>query len=291
MSHTERNPSLPKRFSFSSAETFESCPRKWHAKYVKKILDPAGPEAAAGSFVHSVLEEIMGKHRRERTLLSARAAAKAAWETFAPNFAELQAADPDRVTEIRRKAWGDITRAFAAEDLGEVEVVGLETKLDVDMDGVPMVGFVDRIDRDWLGGVVVNDYKTGKIPAPRYKLPKERQIRLYAKGYEISTGEVPTSGRILWIGGAKKPKVWDVDVGPKHVEETVNWFRWLWESLDAAFDTDVFEEKPGPLCGWCPDLADCQSGHTAVLARMGEGKTVGPGEGVMVELGLAKISA
>lgn len=45
------------RSSASQIDTFERCARKWAYSYVEKIKAPAGPAAAHGSRVHSVLED------------------------------------------------------------------------------------------------------------------------------------------------------------------------------------------------------------------------------------------
>lgn len=258
----------PERLSPSAAETFDQCPKKWEFKYVKGIEGAAGPEAMLGTFVHSVLEQLMELAGPERSMPAAKAIAREIWrdQGYEDQFSVFEAEPVD----ARRAAWAAIVRLFRIENPRDIEVVSTEDKFRTTIGGVPFLGIVDLQHRDWLGGLVIRDWKTGKPPAPMFRAPKDRQVRLYAAAVEAETGEVPSGGQLVWLG--KSPGIWEVDVDPIAVGEAVGWLRDLWDELNRSVGTDNFEARPGPLCGWCPGVVACEEGKERVLRQMADGK-------------------
>jgi putative RecB family exonuclease len=73
-----------------------------------------------------------------------------------------------------------------------VELDHIELKITTSINGVQMFGIVDRITSDSDGSVVISDYKTGKIPDPRFNSDDQKwfQLLLYAAMYESTTGKL-----------------------------------------------------------------------------------------------------
>ena len=142
----------PAYLSPSAADTFESSPQKWYAKYVMKVPDPAGPEAEVGTLAHSVLEALAAFPPGERTSVAALAIANDQWSGI----------DRDQ----RRLAWGHVVRALRNLEVTHGDVLSAEEVLEVEIGGVPFKGIIDRADELPSGAARILDYKGLAVDTP-----------------------------------------------------------------------------------------------------------------------------
>lgn len=255
---TER--SAPKRLSPSAADTYADCPAKWEAKYLLNAQEESGEDAEVGTLSHAVLEGLFKLPAERRTLEEARKL-----------LAQVGTQQP---TTRQRLAWGYVATAMKMEDPTQVRVLGNEVRVrGVEVAGVPFTGIIDRVEEDFLGGVRVVDYKTGKRPAPQFMEPKRRQVTLYALGWEATGGGRVDTAALMWL---KAKKLDEVSLDETR-ESTSIWFSDQWAGIKRDLAAGHFEPNPGPLCGWCPALETCEVGRLEVRARMEAGKNVGPG--------------
>jgi len=254
----------PRRLSPSGAATFRQCARRWRFRYLEGRDDPPTAPALIGSFVHRILEELLAEPPAGRTEERARLLARAVWPDTATDasFVALEL-DERRQRSFRWRAWRSIEGYFRVEDPATVDVVDREQRLECEIGGVPFVGIVDRTERA-ADGLVVTDYKTGRRPSARYCDERLEQVLLYAAALG-STGEHPRRARLLYLGAGAL----DVEADPERVAGAVGSFTRTWEDIAAARRDDDFGPRPGPLCGWCPFLADCPEGRREVERRLG----------------------
>ena len=135
------------------------------------------------------------------------------------------------------------------------------------MGGVPFFGIVDRLDSA-SDGLVVTDYKTGKAPRPGDVPEKLDQVLLYAAAVEDQRGERPSRGRLYFLGN----QVVETPVTNEGLDDSVSRFSETWTEVGRACTDDEFHAKVGPLCGWCPYVADCVEGASEVRSRAGKGR-------------------
>ena len=179
----------------SSISTWKQCPKRFFFEKILRLETEPGVEAVCGSFVHDVLEHLMGLAPAERTAEAARRIATERWAEFIVGeehrFAEL-GLDEQAVKDFKRRAWTGITGYFAIEDPTRIDVVATEQEMQADLDGAPLFGIVDRLER-WGERLVVSDYKTGKAPKWQDEIDEKlEQLRLYAaildaQGTPVST--------------------------------------------------------------------------------------------------------
>lgn len=266
-------PELPHHLSVSGAETWEDCPRKWHAKYVLKIRDEAGPEAEIGKMAHAVLEHVGAFAVGKRTPQVALSISRRAWKDSPP--------------EMRRVAMGHVLRALNNLEVAAGEVVLLEAKLETVLAGVPFLGYLDRADALGSGALTIIDYKTGKRkvgPRGSWLLPKKRQLAIYAAAVETIHGRPVHQGRNVWTA---KGIVDEYEMDNDTLAEALAWLRGCWDEILDAIEADHFPANPGPLCSWCSVVAECPEGTEAVIARSKvRGKSIGA-QGQAVLDGLA----
>lgn len=256
-------PTPPRRLSPSGAGTFEQCPRRWRLRYVERLPDPPGEAALAGSFAHRVLELLMQRDPHERTVEIAKAIARAEWPGVEadPDFRAL-GFDETGSKHFRWKAWQAIEGLWALEDPKAVDVRATEHDVEADLGGVPFRGIVDRLDEEG-DGLVVTDYKSGKAPSARFRRGRLDQVLLYAAAVEQATGEMPVHARLLYLG--QRPV--GIKVTRKEIDSVVDKLAGTWAAINTACDTDEFEPRTGPLCGWCPYVDRCPEGTKEVAKR------------------------
>lgn len=256
-------PTPPRRLSPSGAGTFEQCPRRWRLRYVERLPDPPGEAALAGSFAHRVLELLMQRDPHERTVEIAKAIARAEWPGVEadPDFRAL-GFDETGSKHFRWKAWQAIEGLWALEDPKAVDVRATEHDVEADLGGVPFRGIVDRLDEEG-DGLVVTDYKSGKAPSARFRRGRLDQVLLYAAAVEQATGEMPVQARLLYLG--QRPV--GIKVTREEIDSVVDKLAGTWAAINTACDTDEFEPRTGPLCGWCPYVDRCPEGTKEVAKR------------------------
>ena len=136
---------------------------------------------------------------------------------------------------------------------------------------VPFRGIVDRLERadgSDNAPLIVSDYKSGRAPKQRFASGRLEQVLLYAAAVEASTGERPTSARLLYLG----QQVIEAEVTEESIASAVDSLGETWVTLNSAVDSDSFEPSPGPLCGWCPYANECPEGLTELEDRYASGR-------------------
>lgn len=255
----------------SSIDCWEQCPRKWYEEKINSRSGGTGEPALMGSFVHLILEHLMQLPASQRSTATARSIAASAWTEFSTSdewsqwVTETGFADE---TGFKRRAWASVCGYFQIENPATITVLSTEQFLQTEVGGVPVRGIVDRLDRN-RSGLVVADYKTGKVPSPWFRKTKDRQINLYAAMIEAVQGTRPVLGRLIFTTHAEAV---DVRINDRSINEAVTSAATAWADIHTAADTGVWEEKGGPLCGWCPFVAECATGLAEIRDRYSKGK-------------------
>jgi putative RecB family exonuclease len=276
-------PYFPAHLSPSSASLYQECPRKWKFRYVDKLADPPGEAALAGTFAHRVLELLLQLPAADRTVDNARKLARDTWPEIAhdPDFGALDLSD-EQAKAFRWRGWLAVEGLWKLEDPCEVQVHATEHDISVSIDGVPFRGIIDRVDNA-DDGLIIVDYKSGKAPSKRFVGERLTQVLLYAAAMAELTGQRPIRAQLVYLGQrVVETEVNDDTLGPA-VEKLAN----TWDSLLADLDAGTFAASTGPLCAWCPYLAQCPEG----LIEVGERATAGtvrldaPGLQVLADAG------
>lgn len=269
---SETTPGPPPYLSPSSSSTFNSCQKRWQFRYIQRLADPPGEAAIAGTFAHRVLELLMEEPSDDRTIDRAKLIAREVW----PETAELDefiALDFDESQQRRFRwlAWTAIEGLWKLENPAEVIVVANEQKVDTMLGDVPFRGIVDRLERadsSVDAPLIVSDYKSGRAPSQRFAGGRLEQVLLYAAAVEASTGERPTSARLLYLG----QHIIEAQVTEESIASAVDSLGETWVTLNGAVASDSFEPSPGPLCGWCPYASECPEGLAELEDRQASGR-------------------
>ncbi|WP_419924850.1 RecB family exonuclease [Candidatus Poriferisocius sp.] len=259
---------VPKHLSPSSASSFRECPRRWKFRYIDRLPDPPGKAAVTGTFAHMVLEKLMQEPVEDRTVDRAKKLARDLWPKM-ENHRDYQGLELDERggLDFRINGWRAIEGLWDLEDPREVSVAATEQDIRVEINGVPFRGIIDRVDQT-DEGLVVTDYKSGKAPSERFSSNYATQMLLYAAALTELEGRKPAKAQLLYLG----QKAVEVEITDANLAEAVDELRSTWLAIMESCISLEFVASPGPLCGWCPFVAQCPEGAAEVLHRDKIGK-------------------
>lgn len=268
----------PRHLSPSSASLYQQCPRKWRHRYVDRLPDPPGEAALVGTFAHLVLEHLLQLPAGQRSQDAAKKLARKHWSEIEAeaDYQALQLGEAEAKT-FRWKAWEAIAGLWALEIPDETEVHATEHEVQVDVAGVPFRGIIDRVDivDDSL---VITDYKSGKAPSDRFRHRPLKQVLLYAAAVEATFGRRPLGARLHYLG----QRTLGIRVTPANLAAVVDELATTWSSLTGDCERNEFATLTGPLCAWCPFLAECPDGQAEVIARNEAGSVRADAPGLAV---------
>jgi putative RecB family exonuclease len=269
--------------SYSSYHTYSECPLRWKFLYIDRLPETPHGYFTFGRVVHSVLEELVrpllmpGARRlasgdAQRTLDDWHAGGATAPSRPPITREELLAlydrtwtsdgyASPEE--EARYRALGrDLLLRYYQRFLKEHPTpVAVEEHLETSWDGIPIHGYIDRIDRTVEGGLEILDYKTSRELSGDDARDSE-QLSIYQVLVENNYTE-PVEGLTLYHLRSLTPH--RVPPRPKETLDTLH------DRLGTVVDgirAEAYEPTPGRQCSRC----DFQS-------RCPEFRSVPPGDG------------
>lgn len=235
--------------SFSSIESWLTCGERYRLEKIVGVERQDAWYLLGGSAVHSATEMLDKGEQTDPQI---------AWEiAWASQVATVK--DPSTVRAGGRATkeypnkedsrwWAvhgpDFVRAWINWRDARVNegwtILEVEHPFEVELGGVPVRGFIDRIMADQHGQVHCVDLKTGSH-APSSAL----QLGIYSIGYEATTGVKPTIG-FYFMNRKGEPTAAESLI--KYTPELVGlWF----EKARAAIEAEVFIPHASGLCKSC----------------------------------------
>ena len=241
----------PRYLSPSSISLFLGCPQKFKLSYIDKIKEPPSWHAVLGSFVHEVLEYLYKKDPKDRTQETLKVIAADRWSNhgWAAKVDEL-AEKLDTVTGFKRSAFQAMTNLWEIEDPMTTNLKGQEIEVLTSIDGVAMKGYIDRIALDADGSVIISDYKTGKVPDPKYVVDDQKwfQLLVYALMLREVNKKSTSKLELLYLSKKIKHTVMVTQENLDNARQVVVRTR---ASIDESCKSGEFACKVTNLCNWC----------------------------------------
>lgn len=243
---------VPAHLSPSSIRLFRDCPQKYKLAYIDKIKEPPKWHLHLGSFVHEVLEHLYGLPAPDRTVESLRAIAKNRWEDH--GWSErVESLDEKKgsLADFKREAFEAMTNLWTIEDPAETRLDLTERQVRVDVDGVTMSGIIDRL-VTVDGRAVISDYKTGKIPNPRFEggADEVKYFQLLAYALMLEALEQIETSRVELLYLTQKERH-GLDVTPAHLAVARGTIVETREAIDTSAASGDFHCNVTKLCDWC----------------------------------------
>lgn len=256
-----------KRHSPSSVAAYGTCPRRYYWRHIVRV--PRRPNAAQqlGINVHAALE-LFERQGGLRTggLDQVLRCLEATWgsEGF-EDAAQEEAA--------RREAESQLAAQLAFPHQDELGTpVLLEARLEGELEGLKVVGIVDRVDRRADGSLALIDYKTGGWSTQGPHVDHVQQLALYRELVRQSLGSLPQHVSLVFPGQG----VQQVEL-PDAAWETV--LQDALRTMRAIEADETFEARVSTSCPHCEFSRRCVPWRRACLGPLSEG-LAGAGQGV-----------
>lgn len=262
-----------KALSASTSKSMQSCAARWVGERLLRSddEDPFAP-APLGTSAHTVLEDLYALPGHQRTMEEAEKITIGYADKMWPD--DRSASDAVRAAvKIARARWITEVKAayegiFVIEDPRTIVVKGREHQVkDIEVNGVPIIGYIDRISEatvDGVTGLIPEDYKSGKVLSTYFGDDHGDQLRIYSKAIHVEFGEMPVGAKVLYT---KFGKFRDIDLSKRAMDKTLKVFALSWKRHNNYMKSQAFPTKVSALCGWCPLVNSCP-------VAKAEGKTV-----------------
>lgn len=246
----------PLALSPSRASDFKTCPLLYRFRAVDKLPEPQSPDAARGTLVHAVLEDMFGLPPVDRTVETVLAQVRPTWERMAAEREEW----PSMLAADALAPWLESARElvrtyFTLEDPTTFSPEARELMIEIEVaGGIPLRGYVDRLDVAHNGAIRVVDYKTGRSPAELFEQSALFQMKFYALMVLRTRGVLPLQLKLLYLGDSRY-----LTYSPTQ-DELLAFERGLgalWEAIRTARRTGDFPPRPSRMCEWCAHHATC----------------------------------
>jgi len=227
--------------SYSQVDVYKTCPLKYKYQYILKVPTRPHHAFAFGSTIHLTLQKfhqftIKNQTPSLETLFSM-------YEKFFIDTGYESETQRLKRFESGKKAIENYYRNYQQQFLGKP--FKLETKFKIMIDGIPMIGRIDRIDK-LDNGYELIDYKTGNIKNQK-DVDKDSQLTIYAMASQSLLGQMPQNLALYFIESGEKMNTTrnedQINKKKQEILETIREIRKV-----------KFEAKPGfPMpCGYCP---------------------------------------
>jgi putative RecB family exonuclease len=267
--------------SYSSFRTYQECPLRWRFLYVDKLPETPRGYFTFGRVVHSVLEELVlplvvptarraGENDRQRTLdefhPTPSPSAPGRWMTSEELLAAYDRAwssegysSPEEESRYRALGREILLRYYDFLVRERPLPVAVEEHLEARWDGIPVHGYIDRIDRTPAGGLEIVDYKTSRDLSSDDARDSD-QLSLYQVLVESNYAE-PVQGLTLYHLRSLTP----LRTAPRERAVLSGLHNRLGTVMD-GIRAEAYDPTPGRHCARCDFQDRCPEFRTVPAA-------------------------
>jgi putative RecB family exonuclease len=261
---------VPRSLSPSKVSSFTDCALAFRFSVIDRLPDPPTVATNRGTLVHAALERLHLLAPAERTPAAARACLDAAAADLRtdPEYLSL-GLDDDAAAAFRAEAAVLVDNYFRLEDPTRVRAIGLELKVEAEIDGIRLRGIIDRLELDDDGELVVTDYKTGGAPTTHHERKRLSGVHIYSLLCEQLLGRRPRSVQLLYL---REPLALTTVPTDRSTRGTRRTLGAVWQAVERACEREDFRPQTSRLCDFCAYQAYCPSygGDPDEGRRLGE---------------------
>lgn len=249
---------VPITLSPSRVSSFQDCALQFRFASIQNLPQPPGIHAVKGNVVHRALELLLTLQPDERTEHAAHESMAEAQREYEPmyDFTGLNLTH-EQSDKFWKECSGLINGYLQMEDPRSVNGTEIELWVEAPLDGFTIRGYIDRLERDALGNLVVTDYKTGKAPRTNDVDNKMRQLEMYAYMVRAMRGELPATLQLLYIREGVRLTRTPTEQSMRFVATRT---LAIYKAIERACTTGEFPARKSGLCNfcnfkqWCPEF-------------------------------------
>jgi putative RecB family exonuclease len=258
--------------SYSGVRAYAECPLRWKFLYIDRLPETPRGYFTFGRTVHSVLEALLeplvvpsgrrtDAHRTQRTLgdfspddlgdgrrgLMTEEELRSAYDRLWSSEGYYSNDDEQRYKQL---GWSILTRFREEIAAHPPTPIAVEPHLETKWDGIPVHGYIDRVDRVSSGGLEIVDYKTTK-ELSESDAKESDQLTLYQVLVEAN---YPGSVEGLTLFHLRRQQALRSARRDRQELEA------LYDRVGDVYDgirTESYEPQPGRHCGRCEFQSRC----------------------------------
>jgi putative RecB family exonuclease len=232
------------RLSYSSINTYETCPAKYRFQYEERLPTASSPALTFGDVLHRALFRF---HDRPVPV--------------APSLEDLQGflddewsdegyRDPGEETLYKDHARQVLTD-YHRENADQFRIpAALEYRFTIEVEGVALSGVIDRMDRIPGGGYEIIDYKTGRRLPPQARIDQDLQLSVYHLAAKEIWGIEPEKLTLYFLLPGQR-------MTTRRTAADADTLRRRIATVAERIAAGKFEPRQNPLCDWCDFQARC----------------------------------
>jgi putative RecB family exonuclease len=240
----QRVEARPLRLSYSAISTYELCPAKYRFQYEEKLPTGTSPALSFGDSLHRTLYRF---HDRPVPV--------------APSLPELHEMldgewvregyrDPGEEETYRQHAW-QVLSDYHRENAGSFKIpAALEFRFTVEIEGVPVSGVIDRMDRIPGGGYEIIDYKTNRRLPPKHRIDQDLQLSVYYLAAKEIWGIEPERLTLYFLLPGERMTTFRTTADADELRRRI-------ATVAERIAAGKFEPRQNPLCDWCDFQRQC----------------------------------
>jgi putative RecB family exonuclease len=229
---------VTKRLSYSSINSYETCPAKYRFQYEERVPTGSSPALAFGDSLHRALFRF---HDRPVPVAPS---LEDLWAFLEDEWVAEGFTEPSEERLYREHA-RTVLAQYHRENADEYRIpAALEYRFHVELDGITLTGQIDRMDRMPGGGYEIIDYKTNRRLPPRSVLDRDLQLSIYYLAAREVWGIEPERLTLYFLLPGERMSTTRT---PSDLDELKRRIGTVAERIDAG----MFEARENPLCNWC----------------------------------------
>jgi RecB family exonuclease len=232
------------RLSYSSIDTYETCPAKYRFRYEENLPTSPSPALSFGDSLHRSLYRF---HSRPvpvaPSLEELHEILDAVWvgEGYADVSEERMYLDHGR----------QVLAQYHRDNAADYRIpAAMEFRFSIDVEGVQVSGVIDRMDRIPGGGYEIIDYKTNRRLPPRSRVDGDLQLSIYHLAAREVWGIEPERLTLYYLLPAQR-------MSTARTNGDLDDLRRRIATVAERIEAMKFEPRQNPLCDWCEYQALC----------------------------------
>jgi len=234
----KRTGAIGVRLSYSSVNTYETCPAKYKFQYETRLPTAPSPALSFGSSLHEALYRF---HNRPVPV--------------APGLDELlttldlvwvSEGYSDASEEASYHQHGrSVLEQYHAANSGAFRIpAALEHKFRIEIEGVEFTGVIDRMDRIPGGGYEIIDYKTNRRLPTQSQVDQDLQLTVYHMAAREVWGIEAEALTLYYLLPGQRMTTTRTSEDADAVKRRI-------ATVAERIDAGLFEPRENGLCNWC----------------------------------------
>jgi len=232
------------RLSYSSINTYETCPQKFRFQYEDRLPTSPSPALAFGDSLHQAL------HRFHSRPVPVAPSADELQEMLESVWVRDGFSDPSE-ERMYLDHGRQVLAQYHRENASTYRIpAALEFRFTIDIEGVELAGVIDRMDRIPGGGYEIIDYKTNRRLPPQERIDRDLQLSIYAVAAKEVWGIEPERLTLYYLLPGQRMSTTRTAADAEDLRRRIG-------TVAERIGAGMFEPRENPLCDWCEFQALC----------------------------------